>query len=311
MIGILLGLITFGILYLLFKPKTPLLEKTNYGTNVNTKPLIRLILIFVLSLLLAIFQPISVQRIDAGNVGLKIDRIGNDKGVPMVRKVKGWIFYNSWTTDVVEYSIRQKHVEYPSFETPSKGGTLIPVAPSFNISLKPESATEVYIHLTKSEDAIESIQNSWLSTATNIALTNATNLFTPDSIFNNADVYRIEVEKQLKKQLERYFVIDQIKPGQQPPKSMIDILQAKANAIQAAQQAELNRLTAVANAGKKIAEARGDSASLVIGAKADAEAIKEKTREISPVYVDYVRATRWNGVYPTHVLGSNTSMFLK
>jgi len=316
MISLIIFLLTLAILGVIFGS----FKTSNYfklgsrgEKNPNVLQIVKTVGVIVASMVVASIQPLSLQRIDAGNVGLAIDRIGNDKGIPKTRDVKGWVFYNSWTTDVIEYSVRQQHVEYNVFNVPSKGGSLIPVGPSFNISLRPEASAEVYIHLTKSEDVVESVKNGWLATATNIALTDATNLFTPDSIFNNSDNYRIEVEKQLKKQLSRYFTVDQIKPGQQPPQAMVGILQAKANAIQAAQQAELNRLTAVATAEQKIAEARGDSAQLVITAKAEAEAIRLKQIQITPAYVEYIK---WLNAaddvprVPATILGSGSNVLL-
>lgn len=308
-----ISIIAFLLLFVVIGALSGLFKGKNYldaDEELNSKFLLKAVSVFLLCVVLAWFQPVSVQRIDAGNVGLAIDRIGNDKGIPKVRDVKGWVFYNSWTTDVVEYSIRQEHVDYNKFDVPAKGGTVLPVAPSFNISLKPEAAKDVYIHLTKNEDVIESIKNGWLANATNIAMTNATNGFSPDSIFNNADHYRAEVEKQLNKQLFKYFMVEQIKPGQQPPASMVGILQAKANAVQAQQQAELNRQTAVATAAAKIAEARGDSAKQVIEALADAKTILLKREQITSEYIEYIKWSKWNGALPSTIL-SNASPLMQ
>lgn len=266
-------------------------------------------LIFLL--LLCFNLPLGIQRIDAGNVGLKVDRIGNDKGIPVAQPCKGWVLYNTWSTDVIEYSIRQFHVEYGSFNVTAKGGTLIPVKPSFNVYLKPEKAVDVYIHLLKGAD-LETLKDTWLANATTLALRNATNRFTPDSIFNYSTNYQMAVKEELMHQIQQYFSIDnQLNPGQSPPESMKGILQAKANAVQAAQQAELDRQTADAQAYTKVAQARGDSAAVVIAAAGEAEAIKLKTREVSPTYVEY---TKWLNAnpdvprVPSTVLGSNTSV---
>lgn len=273
----------------------------------HSKGFVRLILSVVLFIIIWAVSPIGIQRIDAGNVGLKVDRIGNDKGIPVAQPCKGWVFYNTWTTDVIEYSIRQFHVEYKAFEIAAKGGTPIPVQPSFNIYLKSEKAVEVYIHLLKGAD-LESLKDNWLSNATILALKNATNRFTPDSIFNHSDQYQIAVRKELESQVGKYFDIDnQLNPGQMPPASMKGILQSKANAVQAAQQAELDRQTAVAKAQQKIAEARGDSAQAVISASGRAEAIKKEQSVLTPTYVEFIRWSKWDGKLPTTMLGNNST----
>lgn len=284
----------------------------NYA-NFNIPQIAKSVGVILLSVIISLIQPIEVQRIDAGCVGLKVDRVGNDKGIPAAVPVKGWVFYNSWTRDVLEYSIRQFHVDYGTFQVASKGGTLIPVKPSFNVYLKPEKAVEVYIHLLKGAD-LESLKTTWLANATTLALRNATNRFTPDSIFNHSTNYQIAVREELVLQVGKYFDIDnQLNPGQSPPESMKGILQAKADAVQAAQQADLDRQTADAQAYTKVAKARGDSAALVIQAAGDAEAIRLKTREISDNYVQYIRWLNANPDVPrvpSTILSGNTSLLL-
>jgi hypothetical protein len=178
-----------------------------------------------------------------------------------------------------------------------------------NLSLKPETYVELYVHILKGGD-LESLKDSWIKTATVNAMVFGTNKFTPDSIFNNAETYRIEIEKQLKFQLAKYFNVDQINAGQHPPKSMKDALQRQADAVLATRQAELNRRTAVATAEQKIAEARGDSAKAVIEASGRAEAIRKEQNAITAEYIDYIKWTNWDGKLPATMLGGNTSVLL-
>lgn len=275
----------------------------------NFKQIFKTGIALFISILAGIFQPIEIQRIDAGNVGLKIDRIGNSKGIPVARPCKGWVFYNSWTTDVVEYSIRQNHVAYKSFQVTTKGGFPITVSPSYNYALKPEHAADVYINLLKGGE-FSSLEDNFLNTATVIALNNATNRYTIDSVFNNKEHYQLDVNAELNKELSKYFTVSQINPGVTPPPELSEVIKAKTETIQRAQQAELDKLTAQAEAETKIAKARGDSAALVISAQSEAEAIKIKQREITPTYVDFIRAQKWDGALPGTVLGTNTSVLL-
>ncbi len=280
--------------------------------KLNIYHLFKAIGVLVLFLFLWTVSPLGVQRIDAGCVGLKIDRIGNDKGIPVARPVKGWVFFNEWTTDVVEYSIRQNHIGYGKFSVPTKGGVPMDVAPSFNYSLKPEKAAEVYINLLKGGD-FDQLKDSWIATATNIALKNATNEFNIDSIFNHQSTYQQSVEKELNKEMSKYFVVSQINPGQVTPPSMANILNEKGQAIQQAQKAELTRITAVAQAQADMAKARGDSASRVISAAGEAEAIRLTTRELSDNYVQYIKWVNANPDVPRvpqTVLGSGTNVLL-
>lgn len=291
-------------------------KKENYhdqqGYFEIDKFLFKIIPPVVVLLLVLLFNPIGIQRIDAGNVGLKIDRVGNDKGIPTAQPCKGWVFYNEWLTDVVEYSIRQNHIQYGGFTVSTKGGTPLEVAPSFNYALKPEKAADVYINLLKGGD-FDQLKETWIATATTIAMRNAVNTFSIDSIFNHQSVFQRAVEAEMNRELSKYFTVTQINPGQKTPESMKGILQSKAQAIQQAQQAELDRQTADAQAYTKIATAKGDSAALVIAAASEAEAIRLKTRELSENYVNYVKwVNAGNDVprVPQTVLGGNASVLL-
>ncbi len=320
MIGIITFILTtlvLGIILGVFNPKNYYTESEpdrfgHRSKELNPAAIVKLVITVVVSIFLSIINPISVQRIDAGNVGLKIDRIGNSKGIPVAIPVKGWVFYNSWISDIVEYSVRQNHVAYDKFLVTTKGGFSITVAPSFNYSLKPEKAADLYINLLKGGE-FKNLEDNWLATATNIALNNASNNYTIDSIFNNKQHYQQDVEKELNKELSLYFTVTQINPGVIPPDELADVIKSKTEAIQKAQQAELDKITAQAEAETKIAKAKGDSAQAVITAAGEAEAIKLKTRELSPTYVEYIRWVNANGDVPrvpSTVLGGSNGFML-
>ena len=269
----------------------------------------KLILIFIAAVIISVLQPVKVQRIDAGNVGLKIDRVGDNKGRPQVQPVKGWVFYNAWLTDVVEYSIRQNHVSYDNFTVTTKGGFPMSVAPSFNYALGPGGAADLYINLLKGS-SFSDLKTNFLMTATQLALNNASNKYAIDSIFNDKEGYNMAVAHELNKELAAYFVVSQINPGSVPPQELADVIKAKTETIQRAQQAELDKITAIAQAETKIAQAKGDSAALVIAAQADAEAIRLKQTQLSPQYIEFIKWQKWDGALPSTSLGTNTSVLL-
>ena len=68
--------------------------------------------------------------------------------------------------------------------------------------------------------------------------------------------------------------------------------------------------TSIAEANKKIAEARGDSASKVITAQGEAEAIKVKQQQITPTYVEYVKWYSWDGHMPSVMTGAGSGIML-
>jgi membrane protease subunit (stomatin/prohibitin family) len=81
---------------------------------------------------------------------------------------------------------------------------------------------------------------------------------------------------------------------------------AKQNAETSKQQLEIS----VNEALKKAANARGDSAESVIRAAGEALAIQKLQMQVTPLYIDYIRAQSWNGVYPSTMLGSGSQTLL-
>lgn len=320
MIWILSFLITLFVLAVLFRmmkasawlkftPKDPDDRYSKDNTELRTSAFIKAVGILLTAILFASFNPIAIQRIDAGNVGLKIDRIGNSKGIPVAVPVKGWVFYNDWVTDVVEFPIRQNHIAYEAFPVTVKGGFPINVAPSFNYALKPEKAVDLYINLLKG-GSFSDLEDNFLKTATAIALNNASNKYAIDSIFNNKEGYTHAVAAELNKELAGYFVVTQINPGVVPPKELSDVIKNKTETIQKAQQAELDKITAQAQAETQIARARGDSAEAVIAAAGRAQAVKLEQQQLTPLYIEYLKVTRWKGEVPSTVLGGQGGVLL-
>lgn len=104
-----------------------------------------------------------------------------------------------------------------------------------------------------------------------------------------------------------------------PPPVLAKSIEEQTKAISDAKAEYSKALVADAQAKKKIAIAKGDSAALVIGASSrakaavieangEADAMRAKQKELSQLYIDYIRASNWDGRYwnPTTILGNNT-----
>ena len=66
--------------------------------------LIKPLTIFIVGMFASIIQPYSIEKIDAGHKGLKINLIGNQRGVSSYQYKTGWVVYNSWTEQVLEFT---------------------------------------------------------------------------------------------------------------------------------------------------------------------------------------------------------------
>jgi len=105
--------------------------------------------------------------------------------------------------------------------------------------------------------------------------------------------------------VSKWFTVSQLRTNIVPPKALQEAIESKTKAIQQAQAEDQKAKTAEAEARKKVAIAKGDSAQMVIQANAEALSIKIRQREITPEYVEYLKAQKWNGVLPSTMTGSS------
>ena len=68
-----------------------------------------------LALLIWWIQPMTYENIDAGNVGIKLNLYGTDRGVDKITIVSGRVWYNTWTTRIVEFPTFVQNVDYKPF----------------------------------------------------------------------------------------------------------------------------------------------------------------------------------------------------
>jgi hypothetical protein len=87
-----LALIVFGIIFQVFRKST----YRDPGGPLRTRNLWRPVAAILLAFIVAAINPVDVQRIDAGYVGIKVSNVGDDRGIGKTEYVTGWVFYNAW-----------------------------------------------------------------------------------------------------------------------------------------------------------------------------------------------------------------------
>ena len=276
-------------------------------TTKNHSQFIKLIGVLLVSMILGGINPVTVERIDVGHVGLKINNTGDERGISKTTYVTGWVFYNSWLSRIKEYPVTQQHIDYEETSIITRGGFQAVIKPSFNWSVNPTNAADMYQNLKQD---VDQIKDAWLKNAIIGAVNDVANLYTVDSIFNHRAEFESEIVKECNKRVSKWFNVSQLRTNIVPPKEITDAINAKTKAVQEAQAAIQQRIVAEAQAQTQIARAKGDSAQAVIAAAGRAEAVKKEQQFLTPMYIDYIRVQRWDGKYPTTMLGSNTSTLL-
>lgn len=264
------------------------------------------IAIFVIGVIASFVQPYSLERIDAGNKGIVVNLSGSERGVANYQYKTGWVVYNTWTTQVLEFPIFQQHIEYDDQSVILKGGFSATIKPTFNYSLREDAIGDMFVNLRR---PIADIEQGWLKNAIIGAVNDVSNTWEVDSIFNHRQAFESAIVAECNVRLSKWFNVSQLRTNIVPPEALQESIISKTKAIQQAEASEQQAIAAIAEGKRKVAVARADSAETIINAQASALAIKIKQTQITPMYIEYLKATAWDGKLPTTVAGSS-GMFL-
>jgi len=307
-ITFILAMLILGTSFGVLNPNNYLGPEDKYGDRpINPKTGVKLGIVIAVSLFLAFINPVTVERIDVGNVGLKINNTGDERGVSKTAYVTGWVFYNSWLSRIKEFPVTQQHVDYEEAAIITKGGFQATIKPSFNWSVNPGNAADMYQNLRQD---VDQIKETWLKNAIIGAVNDVANLYTVDSIFNHRAEFEADIVRECNKRVSKWFNISQLRTNIVPPRAITDAINAKTKAVQDAQAAVQQRIVAEAQAQTQIARAKGDSAQAVIAASGRAEAVKKEQQFLTPLYIDYLKIQKWKGDVPSTVLGSNSNTLI-
>jgi regulator of protease activity HflC (stomatin/prohibitin superfamily) len=264
------------------------------------------IIIAVVGVVAGFLQPYSFEKVDNGYKGLKISLVGSQRGVTNYQYKTGWVVYNTWTEQLKEFPLYQQHIEYDDQQVITKGGFPATIKPTFNYSLKEDAIGDMFVNLRLD---IKEIEQGWLKNAIIGAVNDVANTWEIDSIFEHRQSFEASIVAECNLRLTKWFNVSQLRTNITPPEALQEAIIAKTKAIQQAEASEQQALTAIAEGKRKVAVARADSAELIINASAAAMSIKIKQNQITPMYIEYLKAQAWDGKLPTTIAGGN-GMFL-
>lgn len=270
--------------------------------------ILRILGALIIALVLVAVNPVNIERIDAGHVGIKVSNVGDNRGVGRTEYVTGWVFYNSWISRIYEFPIHQQHIDYEAADIVTRGGFRATIKPSFNYSINAGNVADMFQNLRV---GVKDMEQGWLKNAIVGSVNDVANRYTVDSIFNHREEFESDIVKECNKRVSKWFNVSQLRTNIIPPQEISESIVAKTRAIQEVQVAENRRQVAVADAERKIAEARGDSAQAVIQAAGRAEAIKKEQTSLTPLYIDYIKVQKWSGQVPTTVAGGNSGFIMQ
>jgi len=276
-------------------------SEDRYGSKTfNGGWLIKPIAIFVIGLLITLVQPYKLERVDAGHKGIVVNLSGSDRGVASYQYTTGWVVYNSWFKQVLEFPTYQQHIEYDDQVVITKGGFSATIKPSFNYSLKPTAIGDMFENLRL---GVKEIEQGWLKNAIVGAVNDEANKWEVDSIFSNRQLFEAAIVVECNKRLTKWFDVSQLRTNITPPEALQESIIAKTKAIQQAEASEQQAIAAIAEGKRKVAVAKADSAETVINASAKARAMDLTQQKLTPLFVEYKKVEKWDGQLPSTIAG--------
>lgn len=263
-------------------------------------------------------------RVTPQEAGFKIENAGDYRGIDSLPLLTGWNSYMPGFSHIVTIPTTMLHVVWseggekvdgqPTGEGQHivincLGGSGFKVDVGVNYRVNPYQASKIY--LKYKTDDLNVITQTFLRNIVRGSMQDVSGYLTVDSILNGLPKFEMNVRNILTERFAKEgFMLDNFNIISMPrpvDPALATSINAKIKAKQDAETAIQQLSISIAEANKKIATARGDSAEKVINASGEAEAIRVKQREITPQYIEFVKASRWNGALPTTSLGSNSN----
>lgn len=274
------------------------------------KKIIKGALIGVALFIALMVQPFTYENIDAGNVGIKLNLYGTNRGVDKITIVSGRVWYNTWTTRIVEFPTFVQNVDYKPFAINTVDAAKFEIDTKMQYRVLSDSVPKIY---TTFRAPLADIQGEgrYIQTAVYDAFKAIVPKYTSDSLMAKRAQFETEVEVVLKERLgSRGIVLEQLTSNIAPPQSMAEAIEAKNASIQAKLRAENEAKQAIAEATVIKAKAEGEATATLVRARAESEANKLKQQTLTPLLLQQQWISKWNGVLPSTSLGASSQTMI-
>lgn len=258
----------------------------------------------------------ACTKVPAGNVGVKFDLYGGDKGVTgeVVGPGKYWLGWNEemylfptfaqnyvWTAGQDVTSPGDESITFQD-----KEGTQINADIGITYAVNGAKADEVF---QKYRKGVEEITDVYLRNMVRDALNSETSKMDVSEIYGvgkeelmNRVTQRVRTQvADIGIEVEKIYWIGAMRL----PQTIVNAINNKIEATQKAQQRENELQTAKAQAEIEREKARGEADAKLIAARAEAEANRMIAASISQTLVEYKGVQTWDGKLP-QVTGGST-----
>lgn len=256
------------------------------------------LIVFLLSMVL--FSTCTL--VGPKEAGFKVRKGGNYRGVSNIPLVTGYNFYVPGVETIEKVPTTMYHIVWSddkqegdaidqSITIFCNGGAGFHVNVGLNVSVIPTEAPRMWIRWGTLD--VDAIMKTYIRNIVRGNMQRVSSTMSVDSILNNFSTLEAACSDVVRDSLRVYgFNMNGFNILSKPVASNPDLekaIDAKIVAKQLAEKTVMELQTNIAESNKKVATARGDSASAVIEALGKAEAIKALQAQLSPTYVEYIK----------------------
>ena len=262
----------------------------------------------------------ACSYVPAGNVGVKVNLLGGDKGVDseVLGVGRYWIGWNEelyvfptfmqnyvWTKDPTEGSPNDESISFQTADGMTANADI-----GISYSIDPEKVALIFQTYRR---GVEEITDTFLRNMVRDALVKQASNKPIEYVYGAGKAELIAaVQKDVSDQvapigikIDKIYWIGEIRL----PTVVLESINNKNAATQMAQQRQNEVAQAKAEADKKIEDARGTAESILRVAEAQAKANRLLADSLSAEFVQYQAITKWDGVLPK-MTGSSAIPFI-
>src|SRR5918996_1604091 len=273
------------------------------GTG-RSRSLVRIVVPIIVGIIvISVIAVSSVRVVDAGNRGILVQFGNVDTDVSLD---EGLHFVVPFRDNVVQMEVRtQKIVE--SATSASKDLQDVSTQVALNYHVNPDRAQVLYQQLGPD------YANRVIVPAIQESVKQVTARFNAEELITNRETVKNQIEEQIKARLAPYNVvvdalsITEFAFSQQFTTAVESKVEAQQRALQAQNElrriqieAQQNEAKAIGEQKANIARAEGIKQSNVLQAEGEAQAITIIDAQLrnNPTYLEWLKATKWDGVLP-------------
>lgn len=279
----------------------------------------------------------SVERIEAGNVGIQVQLAGAERGVSSMQLKSGWVIYNPLVSQVVEFPVSVQNTLWTGPEAitfSSAEGVNVSAAVGMNWHVEPNLAPKMYARFRQAD--LAALAHGYLHNTIRQSFNDIASKMTIQDIYGSGkDKLVADATEHCRSLLTQDgFVIDQlgingslalpesvvaainrtIEATQQAIQSENQVRQVKAQAEQAITkahgEAEATRQRAQGEADAMLIQAKGKAESWRIEGQGQAAYNNTVKASLTPEYLKFETITKWNGVLPHIATGTSPTLLL-